>query len=53
MSTKEEIRKAIRDSKVLYLSLSGGEGQTVYARNQAWNLNNIIDGCGNGSHHLG
>jgi hypothetical protein len=27
--------------------------QTVYARNQAWNLNNIIDGCGNGSHHLG
>jgi hypothetical protein len=27
--------------------------QTVYARNQAWNLNNMMDGCGNGSHHLG
>jgi hypothetical protein len=28
LSTKEEIRKAIRDSKVLCLSLSGGWGQT-------------------------
>ena len=38
--TREEIMQAIKDSKVLYLSLSGGWGQTRHWIKQ-WEKNNV------------